>query len=855
MRHPHVVAACSAFFILSLAGACGGKQPTRCMSSVDCLTGQVCSAGTCQTPIIDGGSGTGGGSFFLLDGGTGGGASGGMATGGGATAGGSASNCNPQNCAAGCCDMNGVCQGGTTRGACGIGGTLCVTCGPGRVCQGGVCGNPTGGGSAGGGTGGGNVTCGPNTCATGCCDINGLCVPGTTTQACGTAGRVCIGCFGSDQCSAGSCMPNMGGGSAAGGSAAGGSAGGGSAAGGSAAGGSAAGGSAAGGSAAGGSAAGGSAAGGSAAGGSAAGGSAAGGSAGGGVRVGDVCGTAETIVGGSLTSPTSVMGTTAGYTNDYSSTNQNGCIGTDGRDRVYAVSVAANARIIASIRQAASGSYDPSINLIVGPEAQCAATPRVCAAGDDLGTASAVNAVRYVNTSTMTENVYVLADAISSLDTGGAFRLDVSVDTPPQGDACESPFALMSGTPRVGEGLSSFANDYFVTSRTSGSTCVPSSASDGPDRAYSVLVGAGETLNVSVTPSVGLNTAINLHGNASECASRTCITSSNNGPTGMMDTLIWSNTGTTARTVFVVVETPAGATGSYSITTTTGTLPGDVCSTTTGPITAAGTITGQSLAGYSVDYAQANPSNGCENYSGPDRVYSITVPPRQRLVSTVAPQTGLDPVLNLVNGTAAACNAMPRVCAATADNTFSGQTETAVWDNGTTSPQNIFLVVGGYNAGLSSGTFSVQTAFTTGDSCRSPTVVSGTFPQTITGQNFVGYRKDINNFASTLPCRDYSGPDRIYQVTIPARGGPDGGVPGRMDFSVNSTSDLVLNAYNFESSCVASPAVCLNGSDTIGGGTEALAVTNPNAVPVTIFVGVSTYSAASATYSVTVNVQ
>lgn len=571
--------------------------------------------------------------------------------------------------------------------------------------------------------------------------------------------------------------------------------------------------------------------------------------------VGDVCGTAETIVGGSVTAPLSVMGTTVGYTNDYTNLNQTGCINAGGRDRVYAVSVGANARILASIRQSTSGAYDPSINLVVGPEAQCSANPRVCVAGDDLGLSAAVNAVRYLNTSAMTENVYVIADTGNVTDQGGAFRLDVSVDTPAQGDACEAPFALMSGTPRMGEGLSGFANDYFVTSRSSGSTCVPSTASDGPDRAYSVLVGVGETLNVSVTPSAGLNTAINLHGDAAECASRTCITSSNNGAAGAMDTLIWTNSGTAARTVYVVVETPAGATGSYSINTTTGTLPGDVCATTTGPITTPGTLTAQSMAGYSVDYAQASVANGCENYSGPDRVYSVTVPPRQRLVSTVAGAGGFDAVVNLVNGTAAACNAMPRVCAGSADNTFSSGTETAVWDNGTMSPQNVFVIVGGFSAGASGGTFSVQTAFTTGDSCRSPTVVSGTFPQTLSGQTFAGYRKDVITSGSVAPCRFYSGPDRLYQVTIPARGGPDGGVPGRMDFSATSTTDLVLNTYNFESACVASPSVCLISADANASGTEALAVTNPNAVPVTVFVGVSTYSAASATYSVTVNVR
>jgi hypothetical protein len=587
--------------------------------------------------------------------------------------------------------------------------------------------------------------------------------------------------------------------------------------------------------------------------------SAGGGAAGGMPPVGDVCNTAETIVGGSVTAPMSVMGTTVGFTNDYSTANQTGCVSIVGRDRVYSVSVAPNSRILSSVRPALGTVFNPSINVIVGPEAQCSAIPRVCVAADDLGPATATNSIRYLNTTATTEDVFVLVDTNAFADTGGTFQLDVSVDTPAQGDACESPLALMSGTPRTADVLTGFANDYFATSRALGLTCVSQMASDGPDRAYSVLVGVREALTVSVTPSAGLNTGINLHGDASDCANRTCITSSDNGAPGATDTLIWSNTATTARTVHIVVETPAGATGSYSITATTGPLPGDVCETTTAPITMAGTLTAQSLAGYSVDYAQASLSNGCRSSSGPDRVYAITVPARQRLVSTVVPFGGLDPVLNLISGTSAACNAMPRVCGASADSLSStSASETIVWDNSAQSPQDVFLVVAAFNASRSMGTFSVQTSFTTGDHCRSPTVVSGTFPQTLTGQNFVGYRKDIDNLQS--PCRSYSGPERVYEVTIPgARSGADGGVaPGRVEFSATSTTDLVLNVYTSEAACVASPPACLTGVDAVIGGTESVVITNSNAGPAPVFVTVSTWatgSAVNATFSATINAQ
>lgn len=839
MRHHHFVVGSAAFLVLFFTQACGGKQPVRCMSSADCGLGQVCSAGTCQTQLVDAG-GTGGGSFFFPDASAGGSVGGGN----GGSSGGSSSGCGPQNCPAGCCDMNGICQGGTTRTACGVGGTMCVTCGPGRICQGGACANPTGGGSAGGGSAGGGLPgCGPTTCSTGCCDVNNLCVAGTTPQACGIAGRICIGCIGGDLCSNGSCVPSTGGGTAGGGSAGGGVAGGGTTAGGSAGGG------AAGGATAGGTTAGGTA-GGATSGGTTAGGSAGGGTAGGAPLPGDLCSTAEAITGGSLSAPMSVMGTTVGYANDYTAANQTGCFGSAGRDRVYSVSVAPNARLLANIRS--TSSFDPSINFIVGPEAQCSAVPRVCVAGDDLGGPATVNAARYLNTTTSMQTVFVVADSFTGVDPGGAFRLDVSVDTPAAGDTCENPIALISGTPRAGEGLTGFANDYFAHSGTA-SSCVGSN--DGVDRVYSTLVGAGETLQVTVTPSAGLDTAIALHGDAAECLSRTCQTGSNTGAAGAADTLVWRNTGMTARTMLIVVETPAGASGTFTIGTTTGALPGDYCSNTLPPITSAQTLSGQSLVGYAVDYNQATAGNGCEDSAGPDHVHQVTVPPRSRLVGTVTP-TNMDAVLNIIPGaTSAVCDAMPRICGGSADSSATGS-ETAVWDNGTASPQNVYFVVAGYNASSANGTYSLGVNFTTGDHCRSPTPVSGPFPRTFTNETFTGFRKDIINGTSVSPCRTYTGPDRVYEVTIPARAAADAGVP-RMDFNVTTaTVDVVLNVYNFESTCVASPSVCLAGADTniTAPASEAVTITNPNLVPVTVYVGVSTYNASAGTYSATVNI-
>lgn len=557
---------------------------------------------------------------------------------------------------------------------------------------------------------------------------------------------------------------------------------------------------------------------------------------------GDTCATAEAVSPGSLAMPTQVTGTTTGYTNDYSSSAT--CLGLGGRDRVYSVNLPAGQRILASIRQATASLFDPSISVVVGPEAQCRVSPLVCAATDDVGLAAEVNTVRAFNASTAPQTVFLLADT-GATNGGGDFRLDVSVDTPPMGDACEAPIALSSGTPRTNEPLSGFANDYALRSLVTGTNCAPSTVSSGIDRAYSTLVGVGETLTVTVTPSTGLDVAINLLADAAACTTRTCTTSTNLAGPSAAETLVWTNTGTAARTMLLLVETPAGATGTFTISTATATLPGDVCATTAAPITAPGTQAGLSLTGYAADYTQTSSSNGCSLSTGGDRVFQVTVPPRQRLVSTVTAAGGFDSVINIIPGVASACNAMPRVCSGTGDQTGPNGTDTAVWDNGTTSPQNAYVIVAGRSASSSVGTFSLGTNFLVGDSCRSPQVVTGPFPRTLSAQTLAGLRKDISPGFSCFP---YSGPERVYEIEVPA------GQVLTVTATPSSGEDLVLNLFNPESACTAATATCVTGADNSVTGAETMSARNNGTTTTRAYVSVARYSNAGATFNITFSV-
>lgn len=93
-----------------------------------------------------------------------------------------APSCNASNCSCGCCDDQGDCLGGLDAPRCGTGGRRCVDCtGNGNQCVLGVCTMPDGGEPC-------SQSC------PGCCDGNGVCLPGFTDTQCGQIGSLCVDC-------------------------------------------------------------------------------------------------------------------------------------------------------------------------------------------------------------------------------------------------------------------------------------------------------------------------------------------------------------------------------------------------------------------------------------------------------------------------------------------------------------------------------------------------------------------------------------------------------------------------------------------------------------------------------------
>jgi len=156
-------------FAVGVLGACYVPvYETPCSWDADCPDGQWCVNAQCRPPSDGGrGGGTGGGTA----GGSGGGIAGGAGGGGGGGAGGG---------------FGGGSGGGSGGG---FGGG-----------SGGGFGGGFGGGGGGGFGGGGGPTC------TGCFDASGQCRTGTTRQACGINGSVCVACGAQSACVGGQCV-------------------------------------------------------------------------------------------------------------------------------------------------------------------------------------------------------------------------------------------------------------------------------------------------------------------------------------------------------------------------------------------------------------------------------------------------------------------------------------------------------------------------------------------------------------------------------------------------------------------------------------------------------------------------
>jgi len=543
-----------------------------------------------------------------------------------------------------------------------------------------------------------------------------------------------------------------------------------------------------------------------------------------------------------ISAATTITGqTNVGYTNDYASGTN--CVGTDGRDRVYEVSVAAGRQLVATVHPT-TATFDPSINIVAGPASACAVTPRACLSGTDPGSAGADDTVTISNNGTSAVNYFIVVDSYTMGTAGtGSFDLVIAYNPAPMGDRCSSATALTAGTALAGQTTVGFSNDY-----QGGTGCSTATTSQGPDRAYSINVGAGQRLTVNVTPAATLNTTLSLVGGtaaACDATPRVCVANGNVDTSGSVDTVVYTNTGA-AQDVFVVVDSSQLAGGTFSILATLDTPPasGDICQA---PDTlTAGSVIASTTVGFSNNYSGSG--TGCTSASaGPDRVFALSVPSNTRATVTSTADAGFDPSLALVNSPAANCDS--RTCLSFNNTGGSGGIDTLVLSNKTAAAQTVFVIVD--SSAVAGGLFSIGAVFgaiPVNDVCATasaPITASIVLPTETTA----GF---TNDYGSGTNCSATAGPDRVYAVTVPA----GQRLTATMTPAAGATADLGVNLVT-AAACEVTPRVCLAGDNSGAlAAVNSASYFNSTAASQSIFViiGTSTSSTATSAYSLAIDI-
>ena len=233
-----------------------------------------------------------------------------------------------------------------------------------------------------------------------------------------------------------------------------------------------------------------------------------------------------------------------------------------------------------------------------------------------------------------------------------------------------------------------YAND-FVSSTPNNCR-----GTQGIDRVVRVSVPAGQKLTVTVTPTVSTfdPTVSLVTGAASACVGTNamCVASIDVGSANQAETVSWTNPGTTAAIIFIIVDdySATATNGAFTLTASTS-VPsaGENC---VSPITAAsGVSISRTPSTFADDYQGTG--TGCLTPSvGPDFVLAYTVPNNRSLTVTATPVSGLDVSMNFATSLAA-CGS--RTCVTGANAGAAGVAETAAWNNTTGAAVTLYVII------------------------------------------------------------------------------------------------------------------------------------------------------------------
>lgn len=534
-----------------------------------------------------------------------------------------------------------------------------------------------------------------------------------------------------------------------------------------------------------------------------------GGTGGGTNNGGETCQMPQVIMAGTL------MGDTTAKTADYDP----GCTGdtTPGPDAVYEISVPAGQRLAVSVVPGMlnGNQYDTAVYLIEAPASNCdpladGGAVTCLGASDNPIDTSATESAEFFNTTGAAKTIYIIIDSyfdtdMPSTDGGigslsmGPFTMTTTLTTPPQDDTCAGPTTLTPGTPLTMQTLAGYGDDFNFNSVGMGCSFWGEA-----DRVYSVMVPAGQRVTVDVSPegASDLDLALNLVDGQAACGD-TCVGNIDDGLAGDPETLRFVNRTGAAQAYLLIVDNYEG-TGTFTLSAVLDTPPADeVCSGAT-PLVAGTPLNNQSTAGYSNDYVGGT-NCGSGTLDG-DRVYSVMVPNGQRGVVTITPLNPdggtFAPSIAMVQGAAAQCEVMPRVCSA--NTSASELPHSAGYVNSTGMATNVFAIVD--SSSSTGGNFNI--AFTaapllTDDLCSTTTtnLMAGTRMDTLAGF--------FTDYTTGMACSPGSGADRLYRVQIPTN--------QRFTTTITPTADAgfdpVLNLVSGPATACDMMHACVAGAD------------------------------------------
>ncbi len=420
--------------------------------------------------------------------------------------------------------------------------------------------------------------------------------------------------------------------------------------------------------------------------------------------------------------------------------------------------------------------------------------------------------------------------------------IDAPIDAPPPlpGDICASaePITLTGGMASVSATTLAYTSNYNV------GTCT-GFTSNGPDRVHSITIPAGQRLTVTVVPTAGsYDPGLSLVGGpAAQCDAvpLACLTASDAGGSGQNDTIAYNNTSANPLDVFIIVDGFQAAGDAYTLNVVVGAippaLPGETCQSAEPIVLTGGTA---SVSATTLAYTSNYNVGPCTGFTanGPDRIHSITIPAGQRLTASVVPTAAtFDPGISVVAAPAAQCDMVPLSCLVSDDNNDVGITETVVYNNTSTNPLDVFLIIDSLQAAGDAYTLNVTVGAIPpappGDVCgTAPTITLTNGMATVTGTT-VNFN---NDYDPGTACTGYftTGPDSMHQVSVAAGG----------TLTVTLTPAAAYDAGIYliagpASQCDAEPIVCLDGADVgFAGAPEIVTYTNTSGGAQTVFIGV-----------------